>query len=170
MAIDSYDIAILTALEENAGLSSIDLSKKVHLSRTAVARRIARLEDEGVMGKPRVDVDYGKLGFSIHALIEISAPRRDTFRVRDELLERPEVLALWVVLGEHLNVAEVITVDTDHLHQFLSWLNDIGTSETNVILKYHPSRISLRDRLRKIEELRAEGDPRLADDEPQDPA
>lgn len=167
--IDAYDIAIISALSSDAELSTIELSKMVHLSRTAVARRITNLRDNGVIGPARVGVRYDKLGFSIRAFVEASAPRQDSFNVRDRLLERPEVLNLSIVLGEHLIIAEIIAVDTAHLHQFLTWLNDMGYSETKVILKQHESSIALRDRLRLIEKKRAVIDCRLQDEEPETP-
>lgn len=161
--IDNYDLAIMSALAENANLTTTELSKLVHLSRTAVARRVADLRDAGVLGPTTTAVDYGKLGFSIRALMEISAPKRDTFRVRDELLARPEVLSLSVVLGEHLMIAEIIAYDTKHLHQFLTWLHEFGFSETNIILQHIESKMSLRERLRLTEEKRAEVDRRLVE-------
>ena len=159
--LDSYDVAIVSALAENAEVSTIELSKQVHLSRTAVARRIANLRSRGIIGPARVEVQYEKLGFAIRALVEVSAPRQDSFATRDRLLERPEVLGLSVVLGENLIVADVLAVDTPHLHQFLTWLNDMGVSETKVVLKRHESNIPLRRRLPLIDEKRAERDPRL---------
>lgn len=161
--IDNYDLAILSALAENAELSTIELSRLVHLSRTAVARRIAALRDVGILGPAKATVDYGMLGFSIRGLVEISAPKRDTFRVRDELLARPEVLNLSVVLGEHLMIAEVIAYDTRHLHQFLTWLHEFGFSETNITLQYFESTMPLRDRLRLMREQRADRDRRLVE-------
>jgi DNA-binding Lrp family transcriptional regulator len=159
--IDAYDMAILSALAENARLTTMELSRIVHLSRTAVARRVTRLGDIGVIEPGRCDVNYAKLGFAVRAFVELAAPRRDSFDVRDRLLERPEVLNLSIVLGEHLVVAEVIAVDTQHLHRFLTWLNDIGYSETKVVLKQHRSGLSFRERLAKLEKERLSTDARL---------
>ncbi len=159
--IDAYDTAILSALCDNAELSSIELAKLVHLSRTAVARRVTNLRDRGVIGRAVVRVQYDKLGFSIRAFVEISAPERDSFKIRDELLEKPEVLNLSVVLGENLIITEVIAVDTKHLHQFLTWIHDRGYSETKVILQQYGSKIAFRDRIDMIERARSDIDPRL---------
>jgi len=161
--IDNYDLTILSALAENAELSTIELSRLVHLSRTAVARRIAALRDAGILGPAKAAVDYGMLGFSIRGIVEISAPKRDTFRVRDELLTRPEILNLSIVLGEHLMIAEVIAYDTRHLHQFLTWLHEFGFSETNITLQYFESTMPLRDRMRLMREKRADVDRRLVE-------
>lgn len=159
--IDAYDLSILSALSDNANLTTIELSKIVHLSRTAVGRRVARLADLGVLEPARCAVNYEMLGFSVRAFVEFAAPKHDSFAVRDRLLERPEVLDLSIVLGEHLMVAEIVALDTRHLHRFLTWLNDIGYSETKVILEKHRSRLSFRSRLSMIEDESRVVDPRL---------
>jgi len=159
--IDAYDLSILSALADNASLTTIELSRVVHLSRTAVARRVTRLADEGVLEPARATVNYEKLGFGVRAFIEVAAPKRDSFELRDTLLNKPEVLNLSIVLGESLIVAEIIAVDTKHLHRFLTWLNDIGYSETKVVLQKHRSQMSFRSRLAMIERESAISDPRL---------
>lgn len=159
--IDAYDMAIVSALSDNAELTTIELADIVHLSRTAVARRVTRLRDMGVISPARVGVNYERLGFAVRAFVEFSAPKQDSFAVRDMLLERPEVIELSIVLGERLIVADVIAVDTSHLHSFLTWLNDIGYSETKVVLKQHRSAIPFRDRIAMIEKEGANVDPRL---------
>ena len=159
--IDNYDMAILAALSDNAELTTIELSKLVHLSRTAVSRRITGLKNRGALAPARYDVHYDKLGFAIRAYVSVSAPETDSFVVLDRLLEKPEVLDVSVVLGEELLLVEVVAVDTAHLHQFLTWVNDIGHSETKVILKKHRSPIDFRTRMRMVEDELANPDPRL---------
>jgi DNA-binding Lrp family transcriptional regulator len=159
--LDSYDMAILSALSDNAELTTIELSKIVHLSRTAVARRVNNLSDSGVITPARIGINYDKLGFSVRAFVEFSAPDQDSFHVRDTLLNRPEVLDLSIVLGEHLIVAEVIAVDTKHLHHFLTLLNDLGVTETKVILQKHRPKLSFRERIEMIEREGENVDPRL---------
>jgi DNA-binding Lrp family transcriptional regulator len=159
--IDAYDLAILSALSDNASLTTIELSRIVYLSRTAVSRRVTRLADMEVLEPARASVNYEKLGFAVRAFVEVAAPKRDSFDLRDTLLDRPEVLNLSIVLGECLIVAEIITVDTKHLHRFLTWLNDISYSETKVVLQKHQSKMSFRKRLAIIERQSAFSDPRL---------
>ena len=162
VGVDNYDLAILAALADDADISSVDLSKLVHLSRTAVARRIAALRDKGVLSNARYDIAYDKLGFAIRAFVSISTPPNvDSWEFLDSLLQKPEVLEASAVLGDELLIAEVVAVDTSHLHDFLTWVHDRGYSETRVILKTHRSPIDFRTRLKMLEEVRANPDPRL---------
>lgn len=160
--LDNYDLAIISALSEDASLSTIELSRQVHLSRTAVARRLQNLLDRGVLSPSRYDIDFAKVGFAIRAYVSIVTPAQaDSFKVLDQLLERPEVLDVALVLGDELLVAEIIATDTEHLHEFLTWVYDIGVSETKVVLKKHRSPMSFRTRSRLIDDARAHPDPRL---------
>jgi DNA-binding Lrp family transcriptional regulator len=160
--IDSYDLTILGALSENAELTSVELSKLVHLSRTAVTRRITSLRDRGILSAARCEIDYEKLGFAIRALVSISTPPTvDSWTLLDRLLARPEVIEASMVLGDELLVAEVIAIDTSQLHDFLTWIHDIGYSETRVVLKKHKSPIDFRARMRMVGEQRENPDPRL---------
>ncbi len=159
--VDSYDLAILSALEENAGMSTIELSSIVHLSRTAVVRRINNLRNRGLIGYSTVEIDWKKLGFSVSAYVRVAAPSKTSFELLDKLLERPEVLTVSVILGSGLMMMEVIAVDSTHLHQFLTWLQDLADSETNIVLKRHKSRIRVRDRLRMLDRILSEPDERL---------
>lgn len=165
VGIDNYDLAILAALADDADITSVQLSKIVHLSRTAVARRIASLRERGILSNARYDVAYDKLGFAIRAFVSITTPANvDSWEFLDKLLAKPEVLEASAVLGEELLVVEIIAVDTAHLHNFLTWVHDIGYSETRVILRKNRSSIDFRTRLRMVDEIRANPDPRLVAD------
>lgn len=153
--IDTYDLAILSVLSEDAGISTIELARRVHLSRTAVARRIANLRDSGILRPLRADIRYDKVGFGIRAFVEVNCTRRSSFEARDRLLERPEVLSLSLVIGEETLVADVIAADTAHLHRFLTWLEPFGETHTKIVLKTHQSGVGFRDRMRAKERERS---------------
>ena len=159
--VDSYDLAILSALAEDSSLTSKELSAKVHLSRTAVARRIKSLRDRGLVSVARSDVNFEELGFGIHAFVHVVSPSKTSFDLLERLLERPEVLSVSVIIGEGIMLVEAVAKHKTHLHRFLTWLQDYGDSTTHLILKKHRSRISLRDRLRLAEQVLDVPDPRF---------
>ncbi|WP_028776749.1 Lrp/AsnC family transcriptional regulator [Shimazuella kribbensis] len=69
--LDSTDICILDELSKNSRIKMKELSEKVHLTGPAVGARIAKLEDNGVIEGYTIKVNQAKLGFYIHALINI---------------------------------------------------------------------------------------------------
>ena len=159
--LDAYDLAILEALAEDAGQTTQELSARVHLSRTAVARRIRNLRDRGVLGESRADVDFEKLGFAVRAHVYLGDPKSNSFELLQRVLERPEVLSASVMAGDKLVMLDSIATDTRHLHRFLTWLEDQGGTETTVVLRRHRSRIPLRERLERVDRILETTDDRL---------
>ncbi|AWB46493.1 transcriptional regulator [Paenibacillus sp. CAA11] len=69
--LDHTDKLILEELSKNSRITMKELGEKVHLTGQAAATRVAKLEDSGVIEGYTVQVNQAKLGFSIHALINI---------------------------------------------------------------------------------------------------
>ena len=159
--LDTYDLAILEALAEDAGQTTQELSSRVHLSRTAVARRVRNLRDRGVLGGFRAEVDFEKLGFAVRAHVYLSEPKANSFELLERVLERPEVLSASVMVGDKLIMIDSIAADMRHLHRFLTWLEDHGGTETTVVLRRHRSSIPLRKRLERVDRILETTDDRL---------
>lgn len=72
MKITDVDVHILNELKEDARLSMRELSKRVNLSAPAVAERVRKLEDAGIIEGYSVQVNYKKLGLMIDCLLEVT--------------------------------------------------------------------------------------------------
>ena len=60
--LDKYDVAILSALAVNTRLTTVELSQMVHLSRTAVSRRITALKRMNVLNDAGDVLNYESMG------------------------------------------------------------------------------------------------------------
>ncbi|WP_067582955.1 Lrp/AsnC family transcriptional regulator [Endozoicomonas ascidiicola] len=69
--IDQKDIAILSALQENADLSINDLADKVCLSVAPCWRRLKKLEDSGFIRKRVALLDPDKAGVPLSVFVQI---------------------------------------------------------------------------------------------------
>lgn len=49
MSLDHFDLALLDAVQRDAGISQLDLGEKVNLSSAAVNRRLKKMAAEGVI-------------------------------------------------------------------------------------------------------------------------
>lgn len=67
--MDKVDREILSVLQENARIKQSDLARQVHLSVTAVARRIERMEDLGVIRGYRTLIDSQKAGMEVRGFL-----------------------------------------------------------------------------------------------------
>ena len=121
--LDKTDRKLLALLQSDAGLSNLELAEKVGLSPTPCARRVKRLESEGVI-KGRVTLlEQQKLGLSLTAHIGITMDRHTPERF--EAFERdiqsyPEVLECCVVTGQSADyLMKVVVEDMAHYERFL---------------------------------------------------
>lgn len=69
MVLDELDLKILMLLQHNARKKISELARDVHLSVTAVTRRIGRLEDKGVIRGYRTLIDSEQVGMQVHGFI-----------------------------------------------------------------------------------------------------
>lgn len=153
MGLDKYDLAILSALSDNTRLTAVQLASKVHLSRTAVSRRIAALRQMNVLNEAADVLNYETMGFKVRASIEIVANGRATAAIRPRLLERPEVLSVAIMAGDGTLVLDVIAVDMDHLHSFVAAIQENGKTRTKVVFDEEKSNLTLAERMRLITEV-----------------
>ncbi len=152
LELDKYDVAILSALSVNTRLTTVELAHRVHLSRTAVSRRISALKRMNVLNDSADVLNYVSMGFKVRASVEISTPSMATNVIKPKLLARPEVLSVSVMAGDGLLCLDVIAVDMDHLHSFISSVQENGETTTKVIFAEEKSHLTLIERMRRLGE------------------
>ena len=150
--LDRYDVAILSALATNTRLTTVELASMVHLSRTAVSRRIAALKRSQILNDAAEVLNYEMLGFGVRATVEVSAPSQTAESLRKKLLLEPEVLAVSVIAGDGLLSLDVIAIDMDHLHSFINSLQRSADTSTKIIFAEEKSHLTLVDRMRILQE------------------
>jgi Lrp/AsnC family transcriptional regulator, leucine-responsive regulatory protein len=103
MQLDDFDRKILALLQENNKLSQREISEAVHLSASAVNRRIAMMEETGVIRANVALVDRAKVGRPITVIVEVSveSERLDLIdQVKARFSACPQVQQLYYVTGE----------------------------------------------------------------------
>lgn len=151
--LDKYDVAILSALATNTRLSTVKLASIVHLSRTAVSRRIAALKRAGVLKEAAEVLNYVLLGFGVSAIVNVSAPSQSIASLKKSLLMRPEVLTVSVIAGNGVLCLNVIAIDMDHLHRFIHSLQKSGETTTKIIFSEEKSKLTLSERMRMLKDV-----------------
>ena len=81
--MDRINLRIIRELSLDARVSYSKLAKKVHLSAPAVAERVKKLEDEGVITGYRPIINLEKLGLPIRALIECEVHKASERKLND---------------------------------------------------------------------------------------
>ena len=140
--MDTHDAEILHQLTHNGRMSVNDLSGAVHLSQTPVARRLKKLEDEGVIKGYTALIDEKKLGFTFSVFVSVRLERQideelARFEARIEAL--PEVVDCWLMTGKHDYLLRVVTRDIEEFEKFLvgqlTKLGGISSIESSIPLR-----------------------------------
>ena len=153
MDLDALDMAILSALSENGRLSQVELSERIPLSATAIARRIKTLEEKGVIEGYQARVSRAALGLDMTVLVQISLQSQSEVLLAElekAIAASPSVVACHLMSGEDDYVLTVLArdlTDYERIHrQELSRLPGVTRLRSSFALREVKSR-SLPDTL-----------------------
>ena len=130
--LDSYDRKIIALLQENARLSWSEIGRQIHLTSPAVAERVKRLEEAGVIMGFTTRINLRALGYSFEAMIQITVESHDA--LDRWAAAHPEVLAVHATTGNHCAILRLAVSAPEHLQSLLKSLGKIGKTSTSVIL------------------------------------
>jgi len=109
-----------------------ELARQVGLSAPAIAERVRRLEETGVVSY-RAEVDPRALGYSICAIVRISPNSRDLHRVPDTARGIPEITECYRVTGEDCYVMKLYLQTMDDLEAILDRFTPYGRTTTSIV-------------------------------------
>ena len=139
--LDETGWHILEALQENARLSFSELGQRVGLSSPAVAERVRRMEDAGIITGYRAEVNTAKIGYPITAIIRITnSPGERCTRLTASTQEIPEVLECYRVTGSDSLIMKVMASSVEHLESLIDRLSEYGLLTTSIVLSTLVSR------------------------------
>jgi Lrp/AsnC family leucine-responsive transcriptional regulator len=132
--LDDIGLRILDELQRDARLSFAELGRRVHLSTPAVAERVRRMEDAGIITGYHATVNPAALGLAIRAIIRLKANQQNYERVRSAVAEIPEVIDCHHVTGADDLVMTVLVRSVGHLEAVLDRLRPFGDHVTSIVL------------------------------------
>src|SRR5579884_3188242 len=153
---------ILQALQENARLSYSELGQRVGLSSPAVAERIRRMEDAGIISGYHAEINLARIGYPITAIIRMStfAGERCT-RFAGFVQDIPEVLKCYRVTGSDSLILKVMASSVEHLEALIDSLSAHGQLTTSMVLSTPVPRRTIMPMGEGVEERQAgEASPR----------
>lgn len=155
--LDSTGWQLLQELQENARLSYSELGQRVNLSAPAVADRIRKLEEAGIITGYHAELNLGKLGLPISAIIRLSSVAgQNCTLVAARVSEMPEVLECYRVTGSDSVVVRVAASSMDHLERLIDRLAFYGPPTTSIVLSRSMQRRTITSDINKHAEENAE--------------
>jgi Lrp/AsnC family leucine-responsive transcriptional regulator len=109
-----------------------ELARRVGLSPPAVAERLRRLEDSGVLTY-RAEVDPRALGYAIGAIVRVSPSTRDLHVIPEIARGLPEVTECYRVTGDDCYFMRVHLRSIDDLEPILDRFTPHGRTTTSIV-------------------------------------
>lgn len=123
MKLDKYDRHILQCLQQDAGLSNLQLAERVSLSPSPCLRRVQKLEESGVIQQRVALLDSKTLGLGLTVMIQISMDRHTPERFENfeaHIKAFDEVQQCYLITGQSADyLLKVVVPDMDHYQSFL---------------------------------------------------
>lgn len=137
--MDAIDRGLLDLLQKNGRATQLELARGVGLSQPAVADRIRKLEERGVITGYAARVDAARLGLDVTAFVGVAIEHPRFFQnFAKKVKTLPEVLECHRVAGEDSYMLKVKTRNTrtlDHLLvDVLRTIPGVTRTQTTIVL------------------------------------
>jgi Lrp/AsnC family leucine-responsive transcriptional regulator len=131
--LDATNLRLLAELQADARTSLAELGRRVGLSSPAVAERLRRLEQEGVITGYRAEVDPRKLGYSLGVVIRIRPAPRQLAAVAELARQTDEIVECHRVTGDDCFVMTAHVRDVTHLEEVIDQFAAYGQTTTSIM-------------------------------------
>jgi Lrp/AsnC family leucine-responsive transcriptional regulator len=132
--LDETGRRILSILQVEGRIGFSELGRRVGLSAPAVADRVRRMEDVGLITGWRALVDRARLGWDITAFMRVTCPGEKYQAVRRLAQDLPEVIDCHHVTGEDCFFVKLAVGSVEHLERVIDRFRDLGRTVSSVVL------------------------------------
>jgi Lrp/AsnC family leucine-responsive transcriptional regulator len=139
--LDDVNLRLLQELQADGRIGMAELGRRIGMSAPAVAERVQRLERAGVIAGYHADVDPGKLGFPVAAIVRIRPAPGQLPRIPHVARETPEVVECYRITGEDCFLIKLYLRAIDELEEVLDRFTPYGLTTTSII---HSAPVSRR--------------------------
>ena len=134
--IDAINDRILQCLQQNARQSNTAIGREVGISSPAVAERIRKMEDAGIIQSYRAVVAPDMMGYQLRAIITIRAFMGKLKPFLEHVQSWEEVVNCYRITGNENIVMEVVLRDQKHLERLIDNVITYGESKTQIVLSH----------------------------------
>lgn len=132
--IDDLNWRILECLQANARESFASIGRKIGLTPPAVAERVKKMEDLGILQGYKAMVSHALTGHQLKAIITLRAFMGKLKPFLEMVPSLDEVVNCYRITGNENIVMEVVLKDQFHLEKFIDRLIQYGETRTHIIL------------------------------------
>jgi len=134
IAPDATDWRIVRSLKLEARLSLAELGRRVKLTAPAVAERVRRLEEAGILAGYHAHVPADRTGRPIGVFVRMRVPPEKYKKVLPFLRTLDEVIECHHLSGEDAFLIRAAVESIPALEEFVRTLSEHGQTATSLIL------------------------------------
>ncbi|WP_420339444.1 Lrp/AsnC family transcriptional regulator [Roseibium sp.] len=123
IALDSFDVKLLAALQENSAATNAEIGETIGLSASQVSRRRQKLEDNGIIRRYRAALNPEALGFTVTAFVGVTLgahSRENARKFRNMVTAMPEVQEAHTLTGDVDYMLKVVVRDLKALSRIVN--------------------------------------------------
>jgi Lrp/AsnC family leucine-responsive transcriptional regulator len=132
--VDALDWALVAEVQADARLSYSELARRVHMSAPAVAERMRRLEQSGVITGYHAAVDLAAAGWPVLAFIRMACYGPKCVLQDAHVAAWPQMLEIHRVTGPECSVLKVCAESMAGLEDLIDRLASYGTPSSTLVL------------------------------------
>ena len=121
-------------MQENARLSYSELGRQLGLSAPAVAGRVRKMEEAGLITGYHAEVNPAQLGYGVLAFIRLTTSTDKYPRVLELAQRLPEIRECHHVTGGEAFILKVLATSIPHLESIIAQLSAYGATSTSIVL------------------------------------
>ena len=141
ITLDSFDLKLLSALQQDCSQTHQQLADQVHLSASQCSRRVQRLLEGGLIARQVALLKPEAVGLTVAAYVMVTLRthgHNDVDRLNHDLARYEEIVELAALTGEADYLMKIRCRDMKHLSEFLNNQlmshAEIATVKTSVVL------------------------------------
>jgi len=131
--VDATNLSLLAELQDDARVSLAELGRRVGLSSPAVAERLQRLEQGGVILGYRAQLNPRALGMILSAVIRVRPAPRQLHQVGELAQRTPEVVDCRRITGEDCYIMTAHLRSMEHLEEVIDRFAAYGQTTTSIV-------------------------------------
>jgi Lrp/AsnC family leucine-responsive transcriptional regulator len=146
LQIDAVGWRLLRLMQENARLSFRQIGEAIGLTAPAVAERVRRMEDAGILEGYHTTINLEKVGLPVQAFVHLTTNASQSRRLRIAVPEMLEIIECHCVTGSESYILKVAVASVPRLEQLLIELTNYGEVRTSLVLSSQITRRVIEER------------------------
>ena len=131
--LDQTDLRIISELLADGRISLAELGRRVSLSSPAVAERVKRLEQFGVITGYHAEIDLRKFGYQLTAIVRVRPAPGRLPKIPELAQQLLEVTECHRITGEDCFYLKVQLRSIDELSHILDRFLEFGETTTSIV-------------------------------------